>query len=92
MPIGGRIVSAMKRRWHPDCFKCDACGEGLEHVAFYEEQGKPYCHVDYHEVSRFIHKVEKSRPDAIGTALAALQHKVSSLQNSDRERNLRHFG
>ena len=51
--ILGRIVSAMGLRWHPQCFKCCTCGELLEHVSSYEHDGKPYCHLDYHEVSRF---------------------------------------
>lgn len=48
--IIGRIVSAMGLRWHPQCFKCCTCGELLEHVSSYEHDGKPYCHLDYHEV------------------------------------------
>jgi hypothetical protein len=50
-PIIGRIVSAMNVRWHPHCFKCSTCGELLEHVSSYENEGRPYCHLDYHEVS-----------------------------------------
>jgi hypothetical protein len=49
--IIGRIVSAMGLRWHPQCFKCCVCGEYLEHVSSYEHDGRPYCHLDYHEVS-----------------------------------------
>ena len=49
--IIGRIVSAMGIRWHPQCFKCCTCGELLEHVSSYEHGGKPYCHLDYHEVN-----------------------------------------
>ncbi|KAL5523134.1 hypothetical protein ACEPAF_1401 [Sanghuangporus sanghuang] len=48
--IFGRIVSAMGLRWHPQCFKCCQCGEQLEHVSSYEHDGKPYCHLDYHEL------------------------------------------
>jgi len=39
----------MGARWHPQCFKCSVCGEFLEHVSSYEHEGKPYCHLDYHE-------------------------------------------
>lgn len=49
-PIKGRIVSAMGVRWHPDCFRCTVCKELLEHVSSYEHDGRPYCHLDYHEV------------------------------------------
>ncbi|TEB34157.1 hypothetical protein FA13DRAFT_1729645 [Coprinellus micaceus] len=48
-PIVGRIVSAMGVRWHPNCFKCSVCSELLEHVSSYEHDGRPYCHLDYHE-------------------------------------------
>jgi hypothetical protein len=59
-PIIGRIVSAMSARWHPQCFRCTVCNELLEHVSSYEHEGKPYCHLDYHEVrpisdSRYSH-------------------------------------
>ncbi|KAG6890254.1 hypothetical protein C0992_002663 [Termitomyces sp. T32_za158] len=47
--IVGRIVNAMKQRWHPGCFRCTVCGELLEHVSSYEWEGKAYCHLDYHE-------------------------------------------
>lgn len=37
LPIAGRIVSAGGSRFHPECFVCHHCGEGLECVAFYPE-------------------------------------------------------
>ena len=62
--IIGRIVSAMGMRWHPQCFKCCTCGELLEHVSSYENDGKPYCHLDYHEVSpctnTYLHSAERT--------------------------------
>lgn len=48
--IAGRIVHAIDQRWHPDCFTCQHCGLALEHVAFYEHEGKAYCGVDYDEL------------------------------------------
>jgi paxillin len=53
-PIIGRIVRAMDQRWHPQCFTCGECGEFLEHVSSYEFNRKPYCHLDYHDVSAFL--------------------------------------
>uniref|UniRef100_D8QHA0 LIM zinc-binding domain-containing protein n=1 Tax=Schizophyllum commune (strain H4-8 / FGSC 9210) TaxID=578458 RepID=D8QHA0_SCHCM len=47
--IIGRIVNAMGVRWHPGCFRCTVCNELLEHVSSYEKDGRPYCHLDYHE-------------------------------------------
>ena len=48
--IMGRIISAMGSRWHPACFCCTVCNDPLEHVSSYEHEGRPYCHLDYHEV------------------------------------------
>lgn len=48
--IIGRIVNAMNQRFHPQCFRCNECGEYLEHVSSYEWHGKAYCHLDYHDV------------------------------------------
>jgi LIM domain len=56
--ISGRIVSAMGMRWHPACFKCTVCEGLLEHVSSYERDGRPYCHLDYHEVGLFYSRGE----------------------------------
>ena len=48
--IVGRVVNAMQKRFHPRCFKCDQCGDLLEHVSSFEWDGKAYCHLDYHDV------------------------------------------
>ncbi|KAM6503627.1 hypothetical protein JOM56_000570, partial [Amanita muscaria] len=55
--IIGRIVSATSVHWHPECFQCSVCDTLLEHVSSYEHEGKPYCHLDYHEhfASRCYH-------------------------------------
>jgi hypothetical protein len=59
--IVGRIVSAMGSRWHPACFRCTVCNELLEHVSSYEHEGRPYCHLDYHEVClQFVLEVEEN--------------------------------
>ncbi|KAJ9115806.1 hypothetical protein QFC22_004947 [Naganishia vaughanmartiniae] len=47
--ILGNIVNAMEKGWHPACFKCTTCRMPLEHVSSFEHEGKPYCHMDYHE-------------------------------------------
>lgn len=57
--IIGRIVSAMGKRFHPQCFQCGVCGEHLEHVSAYAHEGQPYCHLDYHE--RFAPKCHHCR-------------------------------
>ncbi len=48
--ISGNILTAMGKKWHPDHFVCKQCGITLEHVAFFEKDGNPYCHLDYHEL------------------------------------------
>ena len=52
--IIGRIVSAMDMRWHPGCFRCCVCDELLENLSSYAHDGRPYCHLDYHEVGVII--------------------------------------
>ncbi|KAJ9121302.1 hypothetical protein QFC24_004638 [Naganishia onofrii] len=47
--ILGSIVNAMQKGWHPGCFRCTTCKMPLEHVSSFEHEGKPYCHMDYHE-------------------------------------------
>jgi hypothetical protein len=47
--ISGVVINAMGKRWHANCFKCKQCGENLEHMAFFEKDGFPYCGLDYHE-------------------------------------------
>ena len=39
LPIYGRTVTAAGTRFHPECFACFHCGEGLECVQFYPEPG-----------------------------------------------------
>jgi hypothetical protein len=51
LPILGSVINAAGSRWHPDCLRCTTCQVGLEHVSRYEHEGKPYCHMDYFEVS-----------------------------------------
>ncbi|CAB4398143.1 unnamed protein product [Rhizophagus irregularis] len=48
--ISGHVLSAMGKKWHPDHFVCKKCGITLEHVAFFEKDGVPYCHLDFHEL------------------------------------------
>ncbi|WFD41534.1 hypothetical protein MPSI1_000165 [Malassezia psittaci] len=48
--IHGATVRAMDTTWHARCFTCTHCSARLEHVSFYEHNGKPYCHLDYHEL------------------------------------------
>ncbi|KAI8993668.1 hypothetical protein BDB01DRAFT_847513 [Pilobolus umbonatus] len=49
-PLTGQAITTSGKRWHPRCFQCQACHQGLEHIAFYEKDGSPYCALDYHEL------------------------------------------
>ncbi|KAG0196818.1 hypothetical protein BGX28_009704 [Mortierella sp. GBA30] len=48
-PISGMMITAMGKRWHSDHFVCTVCNLNLEHVQFFQKDGLPYCHLDYHE-------------------------------------------
>ncbi|KAF8975740.1 hypothetical protein BGZ46_008882 [Entomortierella lignicola] len=48
-PISGMMITAMGKKWHSDHFVCCICNTNLEHVQFFQKDGKPYCHLDYHE-------------------------------------------
>ncbi|KAF9177906.1 hypothetical protein BGZ51_008168 [Haplosporangium sp. Z 767] len=48
-PISGMMITAMGKRWHSDHFVCTVCNLNLEHVQFFQKDGLPYCHLDYHD-------------------------------------------
>lgn len=73
-PIIGRIVSAMGKRFHPQCFQCGVCGEHLEHVSAYEHDGQPYCHLDYHD--RFANKCHHCRTPIVDPRFITLNDDV----------------
>lgn len=49
-PLSGQAITTSGKHWHPRCFKCQACHQNLEHIAFYEKDSLPYCALDYHEL------------------------------------------
>ncbi|CEP11640.1 hypothetical protein [Parasitella parasitica] len=49
-PLSGQAITTTGKHWHPRCFKCQACRQNLEHIAFYEKDSLPYCALDYHEL------------------------------------------
>ncbi|KAK4690027.1 hypothetical protein P7C73_g78, partial [Tremellales sp. Uapishka_1] len=73
-PIIGRIVSAMKQRWHPGCFSCAECGELLEHVSSYEWEGKAYCHLDYHD--KFAYRCHHCKTPIVDHRFVTLEDPV----------------
>ena len=42
-PIKGRCVTAMFRKFHPECFVCSYCLERLNMGTFKVQGDKPYC-------------------------------------------------
>lgn len=47
--IHGRYVQALGKNWHPDCFRCPACGELIGSGSFLHKGGKPYHPDCYHQ-------------------------------------------
>jgi len=43
-PITGRCITAMGKKFHPDCFVCAFCLKQLNKGTFKEQNEKPYCH------------------------------------------------
>ena len=50
-PVIGRAVNTTDASWHPGCLKCTSCGQLLVDFAVCEYEGRPYCSLDYYEVS-----------------------------------------
>uniref|UniRef100_V9L321 Paxillin-like protein n=1 Tax=Callorhinchus milii TaxID=7868 RepID=V9L321_CALMI len=49
-PIVGKVVTALGRTWHPEHFVCSHCGQEIGTKGFYERDGRPFCHEDYHNL------------------------------------------
>uniref|UniRef100_A0A8C7YQU2 Leupaxin n=1 Tax=Oryzias sinensis TaxID=183150 RepID=A0A8C7YQU2_9TELE len=48
--IVGKMITALGEVWHPEHFVCAVCTQELSTTGFFERDGKPYCHKDYHEM------------------------------------------
>lgn len=49
--IQGQYMQALKRNWHPDCFRCGACGKPIKDRSFQEQDGTPFhvaCWTQHH--------------------------------------------
>jgi len=42
-PIGGHILTALEKAWHPECFVCSQCAKPFSSPSFVVRQGKPWC-------------------------------------------------
>ena len=46
----GNFITALGKKWHPQCFNCTTCNRNLDPYNFYEKNGLPYCERDYHNL------------------------------------------
>jgi len=46
-PITDQCITALERKWHPQCFTCKSCSGGFPSGEFFEKDGQPYCKADY---------------------------------------------
>ncbi|KAL3318614.1 hypothetical protein Ciccas_002720 [Cichlidogyrus casuarinus] len=40
---GGTILSALEKKWHPDCFACEGCKTHLANQSFHQKDDVPFC-------------------------------------------------
>ena len=38
--IIGRVIRAMQASWHPECFRCEICNDGLAESGFIKNAGR----------------------------------------------------
>lgn len=51
LTLGGQVLTTVTNKyWHSKCFKCQECKVYLEHIEYYEQNDKPYCALDFHEL------------------------------------------
>nr|XP_029135851.1 leupaxin-like isoform X2 [Labrus bergylta] len=48
--IVGKMITALGEVWHPEHFVCVTCKTELSTTGFFEREGRPYCHKDYHQL------------------------------------------
>jgi len=50
----GKIINALNKQWHQQCFACAYCRRPFNGGAFFEKEGKPYCEAHYHTQSNNV--------------------------------------
>ena len=45
MPINGRCITALNKKYHPEHFACSFCFQHLNKCTFKEQNDKLYCHL-----------------------------------------------
>ncbi|XP_070557778.1 paxillin-like [Ptychodera flava] len=74
--ISGTVITALTKKWHPDCFKCNKCKENLRGKTFFKDKdGEPLCEDDYteHEAARCENA--KCKKPIVGEIVVALNRK-----------------
>ncbi|XP_066577916.1 transforming growth factor beta-1-induced transcript 1 protein isoform X2 [Amia ocellicauda] len=46
-PILNKMVTALDKNWHPECFCCVKCGRSFGEEGFHERDGQQYCQEDF---------------------------------------------
>lgn len=69
----GQIVTAMGRKWHPQCFKCYLCETSLIGKTFFQHEGRPLCQNDYAQL--FSPRCMTCQQPIIGPCMTALNNK-----------------
>ena len=42
-PVLDRCITALGRKWHPECFVCAKCSASFPDGMFFEKEGRPWC-------------------------------------------------
>jgi len=42
-PLKGQVLTALGKQFHPSCFTCSECKQGMQGSTFYDIEGKVYC-------------------------------------------------
>ncbi|XP_070557782.1 PDZ and LIM domain protein 7-like [Ptychodera flava] len=69
--IYGTVITAVKKKWHPECFKCTECKQKLRGKTFFKDaKENPLCEKDYEEHA--APKCKECKKPVIGEIVSAL--------------------
>jgi paxillin len=68
-----KIVKALKKTFHKECFCCTLCGQGFRGEGYHEHEGKPYCTKDYK--ANFAPKCNECNRHIMDKCVSALEAK-----------------
>ncbi|KAM6962541.1 leupaxin [Aplochiton taeniatus] len=70
--IGGKMITALGKVWHPEHFVCTACQTELGTAGFFEREGMAYCEKDYQEL--FCPRCAYCKGPIVQNILTAMDH------------------